>query len=91
MKTQHEQNARRTTGTVESSGTQAGGAVGRTAARAGQHAGAVEGMSGTEADASGSEKALALPLFPDIAVRRDFPLILSSSVTWCTIGPEPFN
>jgi len=87
MKTQSEQNARRTTGAVESSGNQVGGAVGRTAARAGQHP---EAADGTEAKASPTDEAPVVPLFPDIAERRDFPLALCN-VTWCTAAPGLVN
>ena len=87
MKTQSEQNARRTTGAVESSRTQAGRAVARTTARAGQRGG--RGLD----DNTGlfdCEKALGLPLFPEIAERRDFPLALShTGLTWNAEVPEP--
>jgi hypothetical protein len=69
MKTQPENNARATTGEVGSSRTQAGGAVDRTTARAGQRS--------------------DLPLFPEIARRRDFPLALCIDGTWTVTVPEP--
>jgi len=73
MKTQPENHARRMTGAVESSGTQAGRAVARTTARAGQRG---DPVSGSEAEVATIEDATMLPLFPDIAERRDFPLEL---------------
>ncbi len=87
MKTQPQNNARRTTGAVESSRTQAGGAVGRTTARAGQQGGAVPANDSVVA---GCEEALGIPLFPDIAQRRDFPLGLShAGLIWSSICPDP--